>query len=111
MNNQINFLTKADIGEFWNDDLQYILKTVEENNLNIYFGIIRFAGRVTDGTNRVHFESNQQEGWTSSWSEELFGLAKSAFLHKVKVFIISRGFPYGENIIMASIYHDSDYEF
>ncbi len=66
-------------------------------------GTINHAGRASDGTLQVQFDSGGQ-GWSSRWPDWAYEPARDSVLHGKKVWVIYQGdAPFGPNLLQVLI--------
>lgn len=88
------------------EKLRELTKIVEELNLQSNKGWINHAGRVADGTYHVEFDI-RGEGYSSRWPQWAYEVALQAVIHKKKVWVISDGVPYGQNLFQVIMLAES----
>src|ERR1035437_4357927 len=84
--------------------LEELTRSIQANDLDGRVGWVMFAGRVADGTTRVQFNVNN-DGWSSEWPEWAFALAQLALVHSLRLWVISRGVPWGVNLVQEHVLH------
>jgi hypothetical protein len=73
--------------------------------INVFLGIIAYAGSSADGQNAVQFnDQSTNTGYASTWPQWAFDLAKAALLSSKRVLIIANGQPFGSNLASVLIY-------
>jgi len=65
-------------------------------------GTIAFAGQYGTGTLAVQY-NDQNGGFSSSWPQWAFELAKAALLANKRVWVASNGDPFGPNLVFVMI--------
>ena len=65
-------------------------------------GIIAFAGQYATGGYAVQY-NDQNGGFSSTWPQWAFELAKAALLGSKKVWVASNGDPFGTNLVFVLI--------
>ena len=65
-------------------------------------GTIAFAGQYSTGSFAVQY-NDQNGGFSSSWPQWAFELAKAALLGNKRVWVASNGNPFGANLVFAMI--------
>ena len=65
-------------------------------------GTIAFAGRYATGDLAVQY-NDQNGGFSSSWPQWAFDLAKEALLGNKRVWVASNGDPFGTNLVFVMI--------
>lgn len=86
------------------EELKQLEKLVLEAGSKGYFGKITFAGQASNGVYNVQFNADNGTGYSSTWPEWAFELAKLALLYSKKVFIIANGEPFGLNLIQVLLF-------
>jgi hypothetical protein len=67
-------------------------------------GTIAFAGQYAAGNYNVQFNAQNGSGYSSSWPQWAFALAKDALLANKKVWVGSNGDPFGSNLVFVLIF-------
>ena len=65
-------------------------------------GTIAFAGQYASGNYAVQY-NDQNGGFSSSWPQWAFELAKAALLGSKRVWVASNGDPFGTNLVFVMI--------
>ena len=65
-------------------------------------GTIAFAGQYATGSYAVQY-NDQNGGFSSTWPQWAFELAKAALLGSKKVWVASNGDPFGTNLVFVLI--------
>jgi hypothetical protein len=65
-------------------------------------GTIAFAGQYASGSYSVQY-NDQNGGFSSSWPQWAFELAKAALLGNKRVWVASNGDPFGFNLVFVMI--------
>ena len=65
-------------------------------------GTIAFAGQYATGSYAVQY-NDQNGGFSSTWPEWAFELAKAALLGARRVWVASNGDPFGSNLVFVLI--------
>ena len=65
-------------------------------------GTIAFAGQYATGSYAVQY-NDQNGGFSSTWPQWAFELAKAALLGNKKVWVASNGDPFGTNLVFVMI--------
>lgn len=66
-------------------------------------GTIAFAGQYAAGNYAVQFNVQNGGGYSSSWPQWAFALAKDALLGNKRVWVASNGDPFGSNLVFVLI--------
>jgi hypothetical protein len=66
-------------------------------------GTIAFAGQYATGSYAVQYNEQNNGGFSSSWPQWAFELAKAALLGNKKVWVASNGDPFGTNLVFVMI--------
>lgn len=88
------------------EKLHELTKFVEELNLKSNKGWINHAGRVADGTYHVEFDI-RGEGYSSRWPQWAYEVALQAVIHNKKIWVISDGVPFGQNLFQVIMLAES----
>jgi hypothetical protein len=80
-----------------------IASAVEQAGLTTSTGTIAFAGQYATGSFAVQYNS-PTGGFSSSWPEWAFKLAKDALLGNRRVWVASNGDPFGSNLVFVLIF-------
>ncbi|HEY6839260.1 MAG TPA: hypothetical protein VI389_10990 [Geobacteraceae bacterium] len=88
------------------EKLRELSRLVEELNLKSNKGWINHAGRVADGTFQVEFDIHS-DGYSSRWPQWAYEVALQAVIHNKKVWVISDGIPYGQNLLQVIMLAES----
>jgi hypothetical protein len=67
-------------------------------------GTIAFAGQYASGSYSVQFNAQDGSGYSSSWPQWAFALAKDALLGNKRVWVASNGDPFGSNLVFVLIF-------
>ena len=65
-------------------------------------GTIAFAGQYATGSYAVQY-NDQNGGFSSTWPQWAFELAKAALLGSKKIWVASNGDPFGTNLVFVLI--------
>ena len=67
---------------------------------SVSIGTIAFAGQDSSGNYQVQFnDTNTNTGYSSTWPQWAFELAKDALLTGKNVWVIANGDPFGPNLL------------
>ena len=66
-------------------------------------GTIAFAGQYASGSYAVQYNEQNNGGFSSSWPQWAFELAKAALLGNKTVWVASNGDPFGANLVFVLI--------
>jgi hypothetical protein len=66
-------------------------------------GTIAFAGQYATGSYAVQFNAQNAGGYSSSWPQWAYELAKDALLGNKRVWVASNGDPFGSNLVFVLI--------
>lgn len=80
-----------------------LVEAAEEAALDTAIGTIAFAGQRSTGTYAVQFNQQGGNGYSSTWPEWAFELAKEALLHGKRVWVGSNGSPFGSNLTFVHL--------
>jgi hypothetical protein len=80
-----------------------IARAVEQAGLTTSTGTIAFAGQYATGSFAVQYNS-PTGGFSSTWPEWAFNLAKDALLGNRRVWVASNGDPFGSNLVFVMIF-------
>jgi hypothetical protein len=75
---------------------------VAQAGLQASTGTIAFAGQYASGNYAVQY-NDQNGGFSSSWPQWAFELAKAALLGSKRVWVASNGDPFGTNLVFVMI--------
>jgi hypothetical protein len=68
--------------------------------ISVYVGTIAFAGQDSSGNYQVQFnDTSSNTGYSSTWPQWAFELAKDALLAGKDVWVIANGNPFGFNLL------------
>jgi hypothetical protein len=81
-----------------------IAEAAVRGGLQSVTGTISFAGQYTSGTYSVQFNAQNGSGYSSSWPQWAFALAKDALLGNKRVWVGSNGDPFGSNLVFVLIF-------
>jgi hypothetical protein len=93
------------------DAEQHINQSAEQAaqlGLQSYFGWIILAGPNSDGTFHVEF-AIPGNGWVSNWPQWAYEAAVESLLHRKKLWVISEGIPFGENLVQVVIVQEDEH--
>ena len=76
--------------------------SVAQAGFQASIGTIAFAGQYASGGFAVQF-NDQNGGFSSSWPQWAFELAKAALLGNKRVWVASNGDPFGTNLVFVMI--------
>jgi len=79
-----------------------LTEIVAQAGLQVSTGTIAFAGQYASGSYAVQY-NDQNGGFSSSWPQWAFELAKAALLGNKRVWVASNGDPFGSNLVFVMI--------
>jgi hypothetical protein len=82
--------------------LQQLLQIPTKLALQSFIGSAAFAGQGSDNSYQVQFNTGNT-GYSSVWPQWAFDQAKPALLAGKKLWVISDGDPYGNNLLQVLI--------
>ena len=81
---------------------QQLANTFTNLAVDSYIGTVAFAGENSAGIFQVQFNTGNT-GYSSSWPQWAFELAKSALLSGKQLWVIANGSPFGSNLMTVLI--------
>jgi hypothetical protein len=93
-------------GQSENELREVLNKKLPQHDLISNIGWIVHACTVWNNDFQVQFNISG-DGWSSRWPSWAYKAARDALLHNKKLWIISRGLPYGQNILLALVTNKS----
>lgn len=81
---------------------RHLADAVEAAGFYSAVGTVAFAGQNASGQHQVQF-NEPGHGYSSTWPQWAFELAKSALLADKKVWVASNGDPFGSNLVFVMI--------
>ncbi|WP_088889139.1 hypothetical protein [Leptolyngbya ohadii] len=69
-----------------------------------YLGKVAYAGQTSTGSYSVQFNVDSAGGYSSTWPQWAFELAKLSLLHGRKLYVIANGDPFGSNLIQVLLF-------
>ncbi|GII01546.1 hypothetical protein [Planobispora takensis] len=83
---------------------QQLMDVVTQASISSFTGRIAFAGQNSSGNHSVQFnDENANTGYSSTWPQWAFELAKAALLGNKRVWVLSNGSPFGNNLVSVLI--------
>jgi hypothetical protein len=77
-----------------------LVEAVGAAGLQATTGTIAFAGQYATGSYNVQY-NNQNGGFSSTWPQWAFELAKEALVSGKRVWVASNGDPFGSNLVFV----------
>ena len=81
---------------------QHIANALTNLAVDSYIGTVAFAGQNSTGGYQVQFNTSNS-GYSSTWPQWAFELAKSALLSGKQLWVIANGLPFGSNLLTVLI--------
>lgn len=86
------------------EELKHLDQLVTALGSKGYFGKVAFAGQTSSGSYNVQFNVDNAGGYSSTWPQWAFELAKLSLLHGKKLYVIANGDPFGSNLVQVLLF-------
>lgn len=80
---------------------QEIAEAIAAAGFQAFIGTIAFAGQNSNGSFSVQFNVQNGSGFSSTWPQWAFSLAKDALVAGKRVWVGSNGDPFGSNLVFV----------
>lgn len=85
------------------EHLRQLAAPIAAAGMESFVGRVAFAGQRSSGSYSVQFNADGGSGYSSQWPEWAFNQAQVALLHGKKLWVISNGSPFGNNLLTVLV--------
>lgn len=89
---------------FKSEELKHLEQLATTLKAKGYLGKITFAGQSSNGIYNVQFNVDNGAGYSSTWPQWAYELAKLSLLYGKKLYVLANGDPFGTNLVQVLLF-------